>query len=92
MQRTDAAKWFWPFILVAAIAAATVIALPTSAPAGATAQPQFRMLVTVNPRPAATATITPVAIDPYCIEVKAERPPSALGRLAGPVSQHGQQG
>ena len=26
MQRSEAAKWFWPFVLVAALAAAIVIA------------------------------------------------------------------
>ncbi|HUH94000.1 MAG TPA: hypothetical protein VL742_12795 [Casimicrobiaceae bacterium] len=82
MQRTDAAKWFWPFMLVAALAAATVIALPSWTPAEATAQPRFRMLVTVTARPAATETALPVAIDPYCIQVKAKRP-SILERLAG---------
>jgi len=83
MQRTDAAKWFWPFMLVAALAAATVIALPTSTPAQATPQPQFRMLVTVTARPAAlTETVLPVALAPYCIQVRAKRP-SILERLAG---------
>lgn len=82
MQRTDAAKWFWPFMLVAAIAAATVIALPNSTPAEATAPPQFRMVMTVTARPAATETLLPVAIEPYCIEVKGKRP-SILERLAG---------
>jgi hypothetical protein len=86
MQRTDAAKWFWPFMLVAAIAGATVVALPASAPVEVTPQPQFRMVVTVTARPSGLAqTLRPVALDPYRIEVKAKRP-SILERLAGLVA------
>ena len=88
MQRTDAAKWFWPFMLVAAIAAATVIALPNPVPAEAAQRPQFRMLVTVTAPRDASETVLPVAMDRYYIEVKAKRP-SILERLAGLVAPRG---
>ena len=87
MQRTDAAKWFWPFMLVAAVASATIIALQTFAPAEAAPEPQFRMRVTVTARPSGvTEAVLPAAIQPYCITAKR---PSILDRLAGLLPQMG---
>ena len=83
MLRTDALKWFWPFMLVAALAGATIIALPPFVPAKATAaEPQFRMLITVKAQQPHVADAIPVTIDPSRIEVNAKRPASIIERLA----------
>ncbi|HZI83111.1 MAG TPA: hypothetical protein VFF44_04305 [Casimicrobiaceae bacterium] len=84
MQRTDAVKWFWPFMLVASLAAGTIVALPPLAAAKAdSAEPRFRMLVTVTARQSDLAEAgLPVAIEPACIVVKAKRPASMLDRFS----------
>jgi len=93
MERTNALKWFWPFMFVAALAGATIVALPQFA-TSKESEPQFRMLMTVTAqRPNVgdtmqVADVTPVAIEHYCIEVKAKRP-TFIERLAGAFS-HGQ--
>ena len=90
VQRTDAVKWFWPFMLVAALAAATIIAFPPF-PAKATAEePQFRMSITVTARDPHVADRTPVTIVPSHITVLGKRSPSLIDRLAGFLSQRRQ--
>jgi hypothetical protein len=90
VQRTDAAKWFWPFMLVAAIAAATIIAFPPF-PAKATAEePQFHMSITVSARDPHVADRTPVTIEPLHITVLGKRSPSFIDRLAGFLPQRRQ--
>jgi hypothetical protein len=94
MERTDAVKWFWPFMFVAALAAATIVALPQFA-ASKEPEPQFRMLVKVTGKaPRATealhvsdgiATVEATPMERYCIEVKAKRP-SMIERFAGALS------
>ncbi len=83
MQRTDALKWFWPFMLVASLAAATIVALSPLAAAKTTwAEPRFRMLVTVTAKQSDLAEVgLPVAIEPSCILVKAKRPATILERF-----------
>jgi hypothetical protein len=88
MQRTEAVKWFWPFVLVATVAAATIIALPPFA-SKAFAEPQFRMQLTVTAQRADVADLTPVKIEPSRILVTAKRP-SILDRLAGYLPLHKQ--
>jgi hypothetical protein len=80
-QRTDAAKWFWPFMLVAAVAGATIIALPpfptksmlSTAEAANAVQPQFRMQTTVVGTREPHVADRVVAIEPYRIQVTAKR-------------------
>jgi hypothetical protein len=89
MERTNALKWFWPFMIVAALAAATIVALPQFAGRGASPEPQFRMLVKVTAQQPHVgdamhvSDVTPN--DRYCIQVKAKRP-SIIERLAGALS------
>lgn len=84
MQRTDAVKWFWPFMLVAAVAAATIIALPPFQPKAYADGPQFRTQMTVvGAREPHVADASVVAIQPYSIQVTARRPQTLLDRLAG---------
>ena len=91
MQRTDALKWFWPFMLVATLAAATIIAFPPSAPAKASAdEPQFRMVVQVVARMPHVSEATPVTLEPSCIEVKAKRPTPVSARFASGFAQRRQ--
>ena len=95
MERTDAVKWFWPFMFVAALAAATIVALPQFA-GSKEPEPQFRMLVTVTAQaPHATealhvsdgiAAADAAPAERYCIEVKAKRP-SMIERFAGALSR-----
>jgi hypothetical protein len=91
MQRSEAAKWFWPFVLVAALAAAIVIAfspfVQTKAPLG---EPEFRMLVTVTAKQPHVADRIPVSIEPSHIVVVANRSPSILDRLVGLLPQRKQ--
>ena len=89
MQRSDALKWFWPFMMVAAVAAATLVALPPfQARANAKAdEPEFRMTMTVTgTRDAHVADRSVVAIEPYHIQVTAKRV-SLLDRLAEHFTQ-----
>ena len=94
MQRTDAVKWFWPFMFVAALAAATVIALPpfqakpllSTAEAANIQEPQFRMQTTVVGTREPHVADRVVAIEPYRIEVTARRL-TLLDRLAGHFGQ-----
>jgi hypothetical protein len=86
MQRTDAVKWFWPFVLVATVAAATIIALPPFA-SKAFAEPQFRMQLTVSAQRADVAGLAPVRIEPSPILVTAKRPASILDRFVGYLPQ-----
>jgi hypothetical protein len=92
MQRTDAVKWFWPFMLSAVVAAATIIALPPSVLSGvegATAdEPQFRMQLTVTGASESNVADRALfAIEPYPINVTAKRAPTLLERLAGALTQ-----
>ena len=49
MQRSEAAKWFWPFVLVAALAAAIVIAVSTYVPPKATPGNRLAYLDDLDP-------------------------------------------
>jgi hypothetical protein len=94
MQRTDAVKWFWPFMLVAAVAGATIIALPpfqtrsvlSTAEAANAVQPQFRMQTTVVGTREPHVADRVVAIEPYRILVTAKRV-TLLDRLAEHFAQ-----
>ena len=90
VQRTDAVKWFWPFMLVAALAAATIIAFPPFPAKAAAEEPQFRMLITVTARDPHVADRTPVTIEPSHITVLGKRPASIIDRLAGFLPQRRQ--
>jgi hypothetical protein len=90
MQHTDAVKWFWPFMLVAALAAATIIAYPPFAAKATAGEPQFRMLITVTARDPHVADRTPVTIEPSHITVLGKRSPSLIDRLAGFLPRRGQ--
>ena len=90
VQRTDAVKWFWPFMLVAAIAAATIIAFPPFPAKAAAEEPQFRMSITVSARDPDVADRTPVTIEPAHITVLGKRSPSLIDRLAGFLPQRKQ--
>jgi len=91
MQRSEAAKWFWPFVLVAALAAAIVIAFSPFAQLKAPlAEPEFRMLVTVTAKQPQVAASTPVSIEPTHIVVVASRSPSIVDRLVGLLPQRKQ--
>jgi hypothetical protein len=90
MERTNALKWFWPFMIVAALAAATIVALPQFA-GRAAPEPQFRMLVKVTAQQPHVgdamhvSDVTPAATERYCIQVKAKRL-SIIERLADALS------
>jgi len=81
MQRTEAVKWFWPFMLVAALAAATLIALPpfqangvlSTAEAASGFPLQFRIQTTVVGTRATHVADRAVALEPYRIQVTAKR-------------------
>lgn len=91
MQRSEAARWFWPFVLVAALAAAIVIAFSPFAQLKAPlAEPEFRMLVTVTAKQPQVAASTPVSIEPSHIVVVASRSPSIVDRLVGLLPQRKQ--
>ena len=82
MERTDAVKWFWPFMLVGAVAGATIIALPPFQAKASADVPQFRMQMTVlGVREAHVADRNVVAMEPYRIQVTAKRAPEALGGM-----------
>jgi hypothetical protein len=82
MQRTEAAKWFWPFMLVAALAAAVVIGLSAFVQSKAmSGEPEFRMVVAVS-APTPHVEGTPVTIEPSRIEVVGTRSRSIVDRLA----------
>jgi len=88
MQRSEAAKWFWPFVLVAALAAAIVIALsPFFQPKAPLGEPEFRMLVTVTAQQPHVGERTAVSIEPSHIVVVGNRSPSVLDRLVGLLPQ-----
>jgi len=88
MERTDALKWFWPFMLVAAAAAATIIALPPFPVKANPGEPQFRMQVTVmGARDPHVADRDVVAIEPYRVLVTAKRTPTLLDRVAEHFAQ-----
>jgi hypothetical protein len=94
MERTNALKWFWPFMIVAALAAATIVALPQFA-GSKEPEPQFRMLVKVTAPRAhvsdamqvsdATAPTDATSTERYCIQVKAKRP-TLIERFADALS------
>ena len=87
MQRTEAAKWFWPTMLVAALAAVAVIGFSGSVQSRATSvEPAFRMVVSVT---AATPHVerTAVTIEPSRIEVVGTRSRSIVDRLAALLPQ-----
>ncbi|HEX8009890.1 MAG TPA: hypothetical protein VF814_02975 [Casimicrobiaceae bacterium] len=90
MQRSEAAKWFWPFIGVAALAAAIVIGLSFVQPKATTGTPDFRMLVTVTAQRPHVAERTRVTIEPSHIVVIGPRTPSILERLLGLLQQRKQ--
>ncbi len=91
MQRSEAAKWFWPFVLVAALAAAIVIAFSPFAQLKAPlAEPDFRMLVTVTAKQPDVEGRTPVSIEPSHIVVVGRRSPSIVDRLVGLLPQRKQ--
>jgi hypothetical protein len=82
MHRTDAAKWFWPFLGVAALAATIVIGLSAHPQSKAMrGEPDFRMVVEVSaPAPHVEAR-TAVMIEPSRIEVMGTRSQSIIDRL-----------
>jgi hypothetical protein len=94
MERTDAVKWFWPFMFVATLAAATIVALPQFADSKEP-EPQFRMLVKVTAQVPhemqalhvsdGIAAADAAPMERYCIQVKAKRP-SLMERFAGALS------
>jgi len=92
MHRTDATRWFWPFIGIAALAATIVIGLSAQAQSKAIrGEPDFRMVVTVSaPAPHAEKR-TAVAIEPSRIEVVGTRSQSIVDRLGAllPVGLRG---
>ena len=87
MQRTEAAKWFWPIMLVAGLAAAAVIGISAFVQSKAmSGEPDFRMVLAVT---AGTPRVerTVVTIEPSRIEVFATRSPSIVDRLAALLPQ-----
>jgi len=78
-------------MIVAALAAATIVALPQFAARELPPEPQFRMLVKVTAQQPHVgdamhvSDTTSGAIERYCIQVKAKRP-SLIERLAGALS------
>ena len=91
MQRSEAAKWFWPFVLIAALSAAIVIAFsPFVQPKAPLGEPEFRMLVTVTAQAPHVAERTPVIIEPSHIVVVGSRSPSIVDRLVGLLPQRKQ--
>jgi hypothetical protein len=91
MQRSEAAKWFWPFVLIAALSAAIVIAFsPFVQPKAPLGEPEFRMLVTVTAQAPHVAERTPVTIEPSHIVVVGSRSPSIVDRLVGLLPQRKQ--
>jgi hypothetical protein len=87
MQRTEAAKWFWPIMLAAALAAAAVIGVSAFVQSKAMSdEPAFRMVIAVSgevPRVERTA----VTIEPSRIEVVGTRSPSIVDRLVALLPQ-----
>jgi hypothetical protein len=82
MHRTDAAKWFWPFLGIAALAATIVIGLSAYAqPKAMRGEPDFRMVVTVSAQAARADEVTEVTIEPSRIDVVGTRSPSIVDRL-----------
>jgi hypothetical protein len=82
MHRTDAARWFWPFLGVAALAATIVIGLPAYMQSKAMlGEPDFRMVVTVSAPVSHVDGSTKVTIEPSRIEVIGTRAPSIVERL-----------
>jgi len=91
MQRSEAAKWFWPFVLVAALAAAIVIAVSTYVPPKATpGEPELRMLVAVAAAEGRATEPTPVVFEAPRIVVIGHRSPSILDRLEALLPQRKQ--
>ena len=91
MQRSEAAKWFWPFVLIAALSAAIVIAFsPFVQPKAPLGEPDFRLLVTVTAEAPQLAERTPVTIEPSHIVVVGSRSPSIVERLVGLLPQRKQ--
>lgn len=82
MHRNDAAKWFWPFLGVAALAATIVIGLSAYVQSKAMrGEPDFRMVVAVSAQAAHVNERNEVTIEPSRIEVIGTRSPSILDRL-----------
>lgn len=82
MHRTDAAKWFWPFLGVAALAATIVIGLSAYMQSNAMlGEPDFRMVVVVSAPVPHVDERTRVTIEPSRIEVIGTRAPSFVDRL-----------
>jgi hypothetical protein len=87
MQRTEAAKWFWPTMLVATLAAVAVVGFSGSVESSAiSAEPEFRMVVDVSAK-APDVERTAVTIEPSRIEVVGTRSPSIVDRLAALLPQ-----
>jgi archaellin len=83
MRRTEAGKWFWLFMLVAALAAATVIGLSAFVQSKAmSGEPDFRIVIAVTAQQPQVAERTRVSIEPSRIEVVGTRSPSIVDRLA----------
>jgi hypothetical protein len=88
MQRTEAAKWFWPFVFVAVVAAAIVIGSSALVQAkGASGEPDFRMKISVIAHRADVSERTAVMLEPSHLVVVAARAPSILDQLAGLLPQ-----
>ena len=87
MQRTEAAKWFWPMMFAAALVAAAVIAFSAFVQSKAMSdEPAFRMVIAVSgqmPRVERTA----VTIEPSRIEVVGTRSPSIVDRVVAWLPQ-----
>jgi hypothetical protein len=82
MHRTDAARWFWPFLGIAALAATIVIGLSAYVQSKAMrGEPDFRMVVAVDASAPHIRGRTAVTIEPSRIEVIGTRSPSFVDRL-----------
>ena len=82
MHRTDAARWFWPFLGVAGLAAAIVIGLSAYVQSQATpGAPDFRMVVAVSATAPQVGERAVVTIEPSRIEIIGKRSPSMVDRL-----------
>ena len=87
MQRTDAAKWFWPFLGVAALAATIVIGLSAYVQSKAMrGEPDFRMVVAVSAPAPHVEQRTAVTIEPSRLEVVGTRSPSIVDRVGALLS------
>jgi hypothetical protein len=83
MHRSEAQKWFWPFVGIAAVAAAIVIGLSAFVQSKAmSGEPEFRMVIAVTAQPEHGLQRTSATTEPGHVEVAGTRSPSIIERLA----------